>query len=273
MSTYVISDIHGCYDEFIALLKKIQLKSEDVLVCAGDYIDRGSKNYEMLTWLMSAPSNAVLLRGNHEEEYIANVDIMKSICTKCGLNEESIDDTKILYQAACEMAKKKAKNFFDYYGTIGKLINEDLVTLKKLYQWTERIKEMPYFVKMTVKDRNCIIVHAGYIEDLQDMDTEDTYDSSEEFYLYARDDAYMCGGIKNGMVIAGHTPTILEEEFPYNDGNVYRMYDEELDCIFFDIDCGCFMNKKCSNAKLACIRLEDEMIFYQNPQERFDDMF
>lgn len=267
MSTYVISDIHGCYDELTALLVKIQFNSEDLLVCAGDYIDRGSKNYEILTWLMHAPSNVVFLRGNHEEEYLANVDIMNSICTKCGLNEESVDDTKILYQAVCELAKQKENTFFDCYGTIGKLINEELVTFKMLNQWADRIKKMPYFYKTTVGERDCIIVHAGYIENLQNADIEDTYNSLEEFYLYARDDAYMCGGIENGMIIAGHTPTTLEEEFPYNNGMVYRMYDEELDCIFYDIDCGCFMYKKHEGAKLACVRLEDEMIFYQDPKE------
>lgn len=45
------------------------------------------------------------------------------------------------------------------------------------------------------------------------------------------------------------------------------MHDEESDCIFYDIDCGCFMYKKHEDAKLACVRLEDEMIFYQDPQE------
>jgi hypothetical protein len=32
--------------------------------------------------------------------------------------------------------------------------------------------------------------------------------------------------------------------------------DEDLDCIFYDIDCGCAMRKKRPNGKLACIRLE-----------------
>jgi hypothetical protein len=31
--------------------------------------------------------------------------------------------------------------------------------------------------------------------------------------------------------------------------------DEDLDCIFYDIDCGCAMRKKRPNGKLACIRL------------------
>jgi serine/threonine protein phosphatase 1 len=43
---------------------------------------------------------------------------------------------------------------------------------------------------------------------------------------------------------------------------VYRFYDEDMDCVFYDIDCGCAMRKKRQNGKLACIRLEDEKIFY-----------
>ena len=54
----------------------------------------------------------------------------------------------------------------------------------------------------------------------------------------------------------------MEEELPYNYGNVYMMYDEDLDCTFYDIDCGCAYRKQCASAKLACIRLEDEAIFY-----------
>ncbi len=57
------------------------------------------------------------------------------------------------------------------------------------------------------------------MEDLEAADTEVTYHSLEDFYLYARDDAYIYGGIEHGMIIAGHTPTTAEQEFPFNDGN------------------------------------------------------
>ena len=40
------------------------------------------------------------------------------------------------------------------------------------------------------------------------------------------------------------------------------MYDEELDCTFYDIDCGCSYRERHLAAKLACIRLEDEAVFY-----------
>ena len=64
------------------------------------------------------------------------------------------------------------------------------------------------------------------------------------------------------MIIAGHTPTIIKGAFAYNRGNVFRYYDDAMDCIFYDIDCGCVFQNQISDAKLACIRLEDEKIFY-----------
>lgn len=41
MGSYVISDIHGCYDELIRMLEKINLEDRDTLICAGDYVDKG----------------------------------------------------------------------------------------------------------------------------------------------------------------------------------------------------------------------------------------
>ena len=41
MGSYVISDIHGCYDELIRMLEKINLEDSDTLICAGDYVDKG----------------------------------------------------------------------------------------------------------------------------------------------------------------------------------------------------------------------------------------
>jgi serine/threonine protein phosphatase 1 len=143
-----------------------------------------------------------------------------------------------------------------------KLIEEKHVVLADFFKWETIISGMPYYHKVRVGDRDCIIVHAGYIESLDGLETDVSYDTVENFYLYARDDAYLYGGIPHGMIIAGHTPTSLEEELPFNHGNVYRAYDEDLDCIFYDVDCGSASRKIRLNGKLACIRLEDEAIFY-----------
>ena len=122
---------------------------------------------------------------------------------------------------------------------------------------------MPYLYETKVSDRKCIVVHAGYIRRLDTPELKARYSSREEFYMNARGDGFTDGGIMHGMVVAGHTPTTKEEEFAYNDGRVFRRYDEERDFLFYDIDCGCWMRytgKK--NARLACFRLEDEKVFY-----------
>lgn len=64
-----MSDLHGCFDELNAMLAKIGFSDQDKLILAGDYIDRGSQNYEMLCWMEQVPQNILLLRGNHEEEF------------------------------------------------------------------------------------------------------------------------------------------------------------------------------------------------------------
>ena len=68
--------------------------------------------------------------------------------------------------------------------------------------------------------------------------------------------------VEHGMVIAGHTPTTAMYELPFNHGNVYRFYDEDTDCIFYDLDCGYAFKDIEPEGKLACLRLEDERIFY-----------
>lgn len=62
MNTYVMSDIHGCYDEMLEMFNKINFSENDQLIIAGDYIDRGRQSYEMLRWLENAPDNILLLK-------------------------------------------------------------------------------------------------------------------------------------------------------------------------------------------------------------------
>lgn len=39
--TIVVTDIHGCFDEFMLLLDKVQYGDHDRLLVAGDMVDRG----------------------------------------------------------------------------------------------------------------------------------------------------------------------------------------------------------------------------------------
>lgn len=260
MNTYVMTDIHGHYDAMRNMFEKIGFSSDDRLICAGDYIDRGPKSCEMLRWIESPGENVILVRGNHDEEFVYYVELLRTIFDKEGLEIDSGEDTLRAYRAA-----KKITSYFDTYKTIEYLIKEKKTVFGQLSSWAACIRKMPYFHELVVNGRRCVVVHAGYIESLEGLegkDTDSVYETLEEFCLRARDDAYIYGGVEHGMIIAGHTPTIAMYELPFNHGDVYRVYDQETDCVFYDIDCGYAWKDVSPEAKLACLRLEDEKIFY-----------
>lgn len=264
MSTYIMSDIHGCYNDFLAMLEKIDLTDTDRLIMAGDYIDRGAQSHEMLKWIEQCPPNVLLLRGNHEEELAAYVDLMLLLDRQKKLETDfaSNEDTVALYESIKYFIRRKALSavYFDLYGTIGSLLGQNSVTLEDLCRWSTRIRQMPYYHKVMLGSRNYIIVHAGYSESVENIDAH--FEGLEQFYLYAREESCQLGGVEHGTVIAGHTPTIVKKSFAYNKGEVFRYFDEAKDCVFYDIDCGCAFRSKEPDARLACIRLEDERIFY-----------
>ena len=258
-----MSDIHGCYEELQAMLKKINFTDRDTLIIAGDYIDRGPQSYEMLKWIETNPENVIFLCGNHDIEFASNVELLNKFA-KEDMDKDSNEDTLLLYALFSQVALQKGGGIsvFDYYGTIGDLISTCGVTLNQLLTWTDCIWDMAYFHMLEMNNKQYVIVHAGYTEDLENPNMEHHYETLDDFYVYARDDAYINGGIEHGVIISGHTPTILEEELPYNAGDVYKFYDDEADCTFYDIDCGCAYKERYPGAKLACIRLEDEQVFY-----------
>jgi hypothetical protein len=63
--TIVVGDIHGCYDELIALLEKAAPGADDRVISVGDLIVKGEKNREVLDlFIKDERFNAVL--GNHD---------------------------------------------------------------------------------------------------------------------------------------------------------------------------------------------------------------
>lgn len=63
--TLVVGDLHGCYDELLALLDAARFGAEDRLVCVGDLVTKGAKSREVLELFMrDARLSSVL--GNHD---------------------------------------------------------------------------------------------------------------------------------------------------------------------------------------------------------------
>ena len=74
MKTFVLSDIHGCYDELMALFARLPIEpTRDRVVFLGDYVDRGPKSRSVVEHVMAWEARYphwVFLGGNHEDELL-----------------------------------------------------------------------------------------------------------------------------------------------------------------------------------------------------------
>lgn len=67
----VVGDIHGCFDEFMELLKLTDYKVErDHLVLVGDLLDRGPKSGEVVRWAHEHRWDISVIQGNHEVKHL-----------------------------------------------------------------------------------------------------------------------------------------------------------------------------------------------------------
>ncbi|MCW5196580.1 symmetrical bis(5'-nucleosyl)-tetraphosphatase [Buchnera aphidicola (Pemphigus obesinymphae)] len=84
MSTYLVGDIHGCYDQLKLLLRQVSFNPvKDTLWCTGDLVCRGSKSLDVLCFLFSLGEKAKIVLGNHDL-YLLSVYY--------GINDNKIED-------------------------------------------------------------------------------------------------------------------------------------------------------------------------------------
>lgn len=79
MRTIIIGDIHGCYKELKALLKKVNFQeTKDTLISLGDLMDRGERSYEVFDYFRklkaTMKNRCIIIRGNHEHMMINSPD-------------------------------------------------------------------------------------------------------------------------------------------------------------------------------------------------------
>lgn len=72
MATYIVGDVHGCFDELQALLELAQFdKNKDQLWLTGDLIGRGPKSLQTLRFVKGLGDGAKIVLGNHELHLLA----------------------------------------------------------------------------------------------------------------------------------------------------------------------------------------------------------
>ena len=66
MSTYVIGDVHGCFNQFISLIEKIDYDTnKDQIILTGDLVNRGPESLAVLNYCL-ADANITTVLGNHD---------------------------------------------------------------------------------------------------------------------------------------------------------------------------------------------------------------
>jgi len=72
MATYVVGDIHGCWQTLQRLLERIGWRpSSDELWLVGDLVNRGPGSLEVLRWAMEHDERLVSVLGNHDLHLLA----------------------------------------------------------------------------------------------------------------------------------------------------------------------------------------------------------
>lgn len=125
---FVMSDIHGFYDEMIDALNKAGFDKDNpehwVITC-GDHFDRGPKPWYVMNYLKSL-ERCILIKGNHEQLFNECVNrgywcshdmsngTFDTICELGGANEgRSFDECCIVAEQKAKIFFKKMINYFE----------------------------------------------------------------------------------------------------------------------------------------------------------------
>ena len=233
MATYVISDIHGQYDKFIAILDRINLQDTDTLYVLGDILDRGPHPIRVLLKLMEMP-NAICLVGNHEYMAVECLSFLMQEVTDRSLDEldHKTLDNLVTWQY------NGAKSTIDEFRALSREMQEEVIDF---------IKDMSIYEELTVGAQDYLLVHAG----LGNFDPARTMDDYSLHDLIWKEADYSRQYFEDKIVITGHTPTQFIKGNP-KPGFIFRHLNH------IAIDCGAYLE----DGRLAAVCLETGEEFY-----------
>lgn len=222
---YVLSDLHGHYEAYIAMLDKIRLRPEDTLYVLGDVVDRGDGGIAILQDMLKR-ENVVPLLGNHD--YTAYTILTRFSKDKNAMQDEEFahvfrswisDGGEPTFRAFSALPEREKKTLLFYLSAFG--LYEELEVSGKRYFLSHTIPE-----KAVMKDFDKLTLYDFIIG-------EPDYDQ-----VYDPDVCY----------VTGHTPTSLIE---IGHRGIWQKNNH------IAIDCGV-----ASGNPLCCLRLDDMKEYY-----------
>lgn len=241
---YVISDIHGDYEKYKAMLEKIGFSDADTLYVLGDVIDRGRQGTRILRDMMLR-ANVIPILGNHE--YMASVSLPWLLTEVTEESAESIDPQ--LVQGVTEWMSVGGDKTVDEFSSLDEFEREDLL---------DYLSEFELYDVVKTQKGTFVLVHAGLDNFSAERRLED-YDLSE---LLFHSPDYNRVYFEDKYLVTGHIPTRVM--FAGDNGAAPAALSEtdENDRIFMknrhiSIDCGCAYG-----GRLGCICLDTMEEFY-----------
>ncbi|MBQ8140777.1 MAG: metallophosphoesterase [Clostridia bacterium] len=226
--TYVVSDLHGCFDKFKKLLKEIQFSDDDVMYVLGDIVDYGDEPMELLCDL-SMRYNVIPILGDCDyRAYRLLTELNKMLSGET-------PDAETLAEMAEWMQNGGQKTIEGF-----KALDDDMREGALEY-----LADMSLYEEAEVSGKKYILVHAGIADFDEDTPLEDYM--PEDFISEALDVDRQY--FADATVIAGHTPT-----YNVDGAENGKIYKGEYGII---IDCGAAFGET-----LGCLRLEDGKKFY-----------
>ena len=227
--TYVISDIHGCFDKFKELLRKINFGDRDVMYVLGDIVDYGEQPMELLCDL-SMRVNVIPVLGERDYKAYNLLTALDGMLT-----DGSMPEPDVISEMAQWMQYGGAKTI-EGFKALDPDMREGVL---------EYLSDMTLYEEVEVRGKNYLLLHAGIADFDEDTPLDDYM--PEDFVTEALDpDARYFDDV---TVIAGHSPTY--EVAGAEAGKIYRGEYGIL------VDCGAAFGEP-----LGCLRLEDGKEFY-----------
>ncbi len=231
--TYVMSDIHGMYDKYKAMLEKISFSDKDVLYILGDVVDRGEKPVDVLLDMMSRP-NIYPIMGNHD--FFAKHMLKKLKVSSSNKIKIKPSDTELVY-SIIEWIQDGGES------TIKQFMELDS---EKCHHVLDYMDEFSLAEVVDVGKRTFILVHAG-LGNFKKGKKLCEYTVDELLLKRPNPDTKLFDD-DNIYVVMGHTPTknlTGKCEILIKNNNIF-------------IDCGTCFN----GGKLGCFCLETMEKYY-----------
>mgnify|MGYP003585404687 CR=1 FL=1 len=225
-----VSDPHADNKKLLTLLRKTEYDPDrDLLIIAGDMVDRGNENLAIIeTCRKLQQRGAVLIKGNHEQ------------FAQAAIAEMLTSDT---------WRTRPSDNLFNWYRyNGGASMYEEIQELsaEKLHNILAFMQQLPLFF-MTGR---YIFTHAGA------NTRKPVPDNTENELVWMEDSFPFCPAYKDKIMIFGHVPTWQLHSYNVNWKAAEIWYDQQhKDKI--GIDCGCGIG-----GRLAALELPTYREFY-----------